>query len=194
MPSCRADQIGLAERVAAAHPGMAQFVIGAKRYQGDTDGSLRRCAGDPTPTVPALPTGIPIVPVGQAPPGAVGAADVDHAGAVRGGDDVEAVVELRSDRTFAWTPTSIEPVAGVVVRAGTDEVVGAEVVRFSRLMLPAPVTAGPGEPLQITVTAATASADTSDDPALAPGDYEIVASVDIDGQQHLLPRVPFTIE
>lgn len=187
-----AGEIEWARALATQLPGALQVTVGAKRFTSDETGALRRCEHPEPIELPALPTGRSMEGNSERA-GGVYTHTFDYPRSAPAGADVGATYVVRADREVTWTPDPNGPIEGVVVHAGTDEVVGAAVTRVRTLVGSSPRTAAPGDDMTFQVVAATASADDTDDPALPPGEYELVASVEIDGTAYLLPRFRFTL-
>lgn len=189
----RADQLPLARELARAHGSMVQLMVGAKRYVGTDDGSLRRCADDSVGPA-ALPTGGELGPQTQLVSTVVTGSDGDErSGQVVVGDDVLVSLIFSSATPSSWPTQPNGPDGAVLVRPGTDEVVSAETMRVRTLVGEGLRLVPPGEPVVVELVATSAAADDGDDPALPSGEYELVASMLVDGEQRLLPRVPVVL-
>ena len=160
--SLRADGEAVAAEIAAKYGDLVTITVGALSYPDRTTGGFGVC-NDLVPPPPTGPTALvaTLQPIGSP---------------VTSGHDFEAVVTVTNTGDDVVTFESGSPLTALVLKPGTEEVVGIYTGGISGVGVGAEL--GPGESIDIDVVGGTASCVPDLGYALPPGDYEVRVAVD----------------
>lgn len=119
-----------------------------------------------------------VAPPGGGPPGLVVRLELERS-EVPAGDDFAGTAVVANEGDDDISIESGQPLTATVVRRGESQVVGIFVGAIAGTGL----TLGlmPGEEVEIAVLGGTASCDPDAEPALAPGEYDVVVALPLDG-------------